>query len=136
MRRHWLNSRLGIKFVAVGLFAIAVAAPLIILQDIWFISTGARPTLWLYDEVLCYALAAVATAHLIASFFVLRPGLPKYVAVIVALSFASYVVQPFLPIHNYKHMALLSIIRTVGLCTLLSIAWEYQSDLKAKKLAR
>ena len=136
MRRNWLNTRFGINFVAIGLVAVCVGVALVVFEDIWFVATGASPAMWLYDKVLCYLAAAVAAVFSVLSFFVLRPGLPKYVAVILAISFASYVVQPLLPVHGYRQVEVLCIARTVGFCSLLLLAREYRLDLKAGKVAR
>ena len=136
MRRNWLNTRFGIDFVAIGLVAVCVGVALVVFQDIWFVATGAWPAMWLYDKVLSYLAAAVATVFSLVNFFVFRPGLPKYVAVILAVSFASYVVQSLLPIHIYWEVAVFCIARTVGFCTLLLLARAYFLDRKAGKVAR
>ena len=128
--------RYGIDFAAIGLFAVCVGVVLVVFHDVWFIVTGAAPAMWLYDKVLSYLAAAVAAVFLIASFFTFRPGLPKYVAVILAISFASYVVQPLLPVHGYRQAAVLCIARTVGFGSLLLLMREYLFDLKAGKVAR
>ena len=131
MRRDSLNMRLGIDFAAIGLLAVCVGVALVVFDDIWFIATGAAPAMWLYDKVLSYLAAAVAAVFLVASFFIFRPGQPKYVAVILATSFASYVVQPLLPVHGYRQIAALCVARTVGFCTLLLLVRQYR-HLKGK----
>ena len=136
MGRGWLNTRFGIDFVAIGLFAVCVGVILVVLQDIWFVATGASPAMWIYDKVLSYLAAAIGAAFSVVSFFVFRSGLPKYVAVILAVSFASYVVQPFLPVHGYRQIEVLCIARTVGFCSLTLLAREYILDLKTRKIAR
>ncbi len=136
MRRDWLNMRFGIEFAAIGLVAVCVGVALVVFHDIWFMATGASPAIWLYDKVLTYLTAAVAAAFSVASFFVFRPGLAKYVAVILAISFALYVVQPLLPVHGYRQVAILCVARTVGFCSLLLLVREYVVALMAGKVAR
>ena len=136
MRCDWLNTRFGIDFVAIGIVAVLVGGALVLYQDIWFVATGASPTLWQYDKVLSYLAAGVASVFLVVNFFVFRRGLPKCVAIALALSFASYVVQPLLPVHVYREVAMLCVARIVGCCALLLLAREYSLDLKARKVAR
>lgn len=136
MRRDWLNTRFGINFAAIGIVAVLLGGVLVALQDIWFVATGASPTLWLYDKVSSYLAAGVAAVFSAVNFFVFRPGLPKFVAVVLAISFASYVAQPLVPIHVYREVAALCIARTAGLCTLLLLARIYFLDLKAGKAAQ
>jgi hypothetical protein len=135
MKRHWLNTRFGIDFVAIGLVAVCVGVALVVFQDIWFVTTGSSPAMFLYDKGLSYLAASVATVFSVVSFFVFRPGLPKYVAVTLAISFASYVLQPLLPLHGYRPVETLCIARTVGLCSLLLLAREYLVYLNAGKAA-
>ena len=135
MRRDWLNTRFGIDFAAIGLVAVCVGVALVVFQDTWFVATGALPAMWPYDKALSYLAAAVAAAFLVATFFIFRPGLPKYMAVVLAISFASYVVQPLLPVHGYRQVAVLCIARTVGFCSLLLLEREYLLALKAGKVA-
>ncbi len=134
-RRGWLNMRFGIDFAAIGLVAVCVGAALVVFQDTWFVATGALPAVWPYDNALSYLAAAVATVFLAATFFAFRPGLPKYVVAILAISFASYVAQPLLPVHGYRQAAVLCIARTAGFCSLLLLVREYFLDLKARKAA-
>jgi hypothetical protein len=136
MRRHWLSTRFGIDFVAIGLVAVCVGVVLVVFQDVWFVANGASPAMFLYDKGLSYLAAAVATVFSVVSFFVFRPGLPKYVAVTLAVSFASYVVQPLLPVHGYRQVEVLCIARTVGFCSLLLLARVYLLDVKTRKVAR
>jgi hypothetical protein len=130
MRRDWLNMRFGIDFAAIGLFAVCVGIVLVVFHDIWFMVTGAAPAMWLYDKVLSYLAAAVAAVFLVASFFIFRPGLPKYVAVILTISFASYVVQPLLPVHSYRQVAALCVARIVGFCTLLLLVRKSPDEVR------
>jgi hypothetical protein len=136
MRRYWLNTRFGINFVAVGLVAVWVAAAVIVVQDVWFLSTGTWPKLPLHREVLYELLAAVAAAFSITSFFVLRPGLPKIAAVVLTISYASYVIQSFAPIHGHDHLVVLCVSRMFGFCTLLLLIRRYFLDLKAERITR
>jgi hypothetical protein len=133
MRHNWLNTPFGIDFVAIGLVAVCVGVPLVVIQDIWFVATGAAPTLWPYDKVLSYLAAVVAAVFSVVNFFVFRRGLPKNVAVILAISLASYVAQPFLPVHGYRQVAVLCVARIVGGCTLLLLVRKYCLDLRAEK---
>jgi ABC-type enterochelin transport system permease subunit len=134
MKRDWLNMRRGIDFAAIGLLAVCVGVALVVFQDIWFVATGTPPAMWLYHRLLSYLAAAVGSVFSVASFFVFRPGLPKYVAAILAISFALYVLQPLLPVHGYREVAFLCIVRTVGFCSLLLLVREYLRDLKAGKV--
>ncbi len=136
MTREWLKTRFGIDFVAIGLIAVCVTAPIILFHDMWFVATGEWPTLWLYDRVLLYVLTSAAAVFSAASVFVFRPGLPRYVAGIVAISFASYVVQPLVPIHGHVQASAVCIARAVGLCTILLLVQSYVTDLKAGTVAR
>lgn len=136
MRREWLNMRYGINFAAIGLVAVCIGVALVVFHDIWFMVTGAAPEMWLFDMALSYLAAAIAAVFLVASFFIFRPGLSKYVAVILAISFASYVVQPVLPVHGYRQLVVLCIARTIGFCSLLLLAREYFLDLKVRTVSR
>ena len=134
MQPNWLLTPRGTWCVAIGLVAICVGAPLIIIQDVGFLTSGAWPKLWLYDKVLIYASALVATLFCITSFSVFRSGLPKFVAAAVAASFASFVVQPFASIRGHEQLAAISIGRIIGLCSLLLLVRRYVSDVKAGKV--
>jgi len=123
--------RFGINFVAVGLVAASVAIPVIMVLDIWFLVTGVWPKLSLHREVLYHLLATVAAVFSAGSFFVFRPGLPKFVTVVLAISFGSYVVQPFVPIHGNQQQTVLCVARILGFCTLLLLVCRYFLDLKA-----
>ena len=136
MKPDLLKTRFGINFVAVGLVAALFAIPVIMVQDIWFLVTGVWPKYPLHREVLYYLLAAVAAVFSAGSFFVFRPGLPKFVTVVLAVSFGSYLAQPFVPIHGNQQQTVLCIARILGFCTLLLLAWRYFSDLKAERDAR
>jgi hypothetical protein len=136
MRRHWLSTRFGIDFVAIGLVAVCVGIALVVFQDVWFVANGASPAMFPYDKGLSYLAAAVATVFSFVSLFVSRSGLPKYVAVTLAISFASYVVQPLLPVHGYRPIEVLCIARTVGFSSVLLLAWEYLLNLKTRKVGR
>jgi CBS domain containing-hemolysin-like protein len=131
MRLNWLNRRFGTDFVAIGIVAVCVGVFLVVFHDFWFLATGEPPAIWLYDKVLSYLAAAVAAVFLTASFFIFRPGLPKYIAVILTISSASYVVQPLLPVHGYRQIAVLCVARTVAFCTLLLLMRRYRLDMKA-----
>jgi hypothetical protein len=135
MTLDWLHSRFGINFVAIGLVAALVVIAVIVFQDVSFLVTGVWPKLPWYREVLYHLLAAVAAIFSAVSFFVFRPGLPRFVAVVVAISFGSYVVQPFVDIHSHQLTAL-CIARILGLCTLLLLVRTYLVDLKAGRVAR
>lgn len=134
MQRNWLLTPRGTWFVAIGLVAICVGAPLIIIQDVGFLTSGAWPKLWLYDKVLIYVSALVATLFCVATFSIFRSGLPKFVTVVVAVSFGSYVVQPFAPIHGHEQLAAISIGRIIGLCSLLLLVRRYVLDVKAGRV--
>ncbi|HUA99575.1 MAG TPA: hypothetical protein VMA34_14690 [Terracidiphilus sp.] len=136
MKRDWFNMRFGIDFAAVGLLAVCVGAALVVFHDIWFVAAGAPPAMWLYDEVLSYLAAAAAAIFSVACFFVFRRGFPKYVAIVLAVSFASYVAQPLLPLHSYRQAAVLCTGRTLGLSSLPLLAWKYILDRRAGKVAR
>lgn len=135
MTRDWLHSRFGINFVAVGLVAVVVSVAVILPQDISLLSTGVWLKLPWYREVSYHLLAAVAAIFAAASFFVFRPGSPRFVAVIVGISFSSYVVQPFVKIRSHQ-LSVLCLARTLGLCTLLLLVLTYIVDLKAGRVAR
>jgi hypothetical protein len=135
MRRDWLNTEFGMNFAAIGLVSVCVALPCIIIQDIWFVATGVSTTLWAFDEVVFDLAAGVAAVFWVINIFVFRPGLPKYVAVVLVISFASYVFQPLLPLHAYREVAVLCIARTIGCLTILLLAWVYHRDLKAGKVS-
>ncbi|HEV2116799.1 MAG TPA: hypothetical protein VGR48_12275 [Terriglobales bacterium] len=132
MQRNWLLTARGTWFVAIGIVAISCGAALIIIQDVGFLMSGAWPKLWLYDEVLIYVSASVAALFCIASFSILRSGLAKFVTVVVAVSFASYVVQPFTPIHGHEQLTAISISRVIGLCTLLLLVLRYSRPERSK----
>lgn len=136
MRRDWLNMRFGVDFAAIGLLALCIGIALIAFHDIWFIATGAAPAIWTFDKVLSYLAAAVAAVFAAASFFIFRPGLAKYVAVILAMSFASYLVQPLLPVHGYRAIKIISVARTIGFCSLLPLVRRYLFDLRGQRLVR
>ena len=135
MQFDWLRSRFGINFVAVGIVAAVIAAAAIAFQDISFLLSGVWPTLPWYREVLYHLLAAIAAIFFAVSFFVFRPGLPKFVAVIVAMSFSSYVIQPFTYVHSHQLTAL-CVARLLGLCTLLLLMQTYVADIKSGRVVR
>jgi hypothetical protein len=135
MRLGWLHSRFGINFVAVGIVATIVAAGVIGVQDIWFLVTGLWLRLPWYREVLYCLLAAVAAIFTAVNVFVFRPGLPRFVAVVVAICFASYVVQPFAQV-SLPHLTAICSGRILGFCTLLLLVRTYFVDLKAGRVAR
>lgn len=134
MQPNWLLTPRGTRCVAIGLVAICVGAPLIVIRDVGFLTSGAWPKWWLYDRVLIYASALVATLFCITSFSIFRSGLPKFVAAVVAVSFASYVAQPFVPLHGHEQLAAISIGRIIGLCSLLLLVRRYVLDVKAGKV--
>jgi hypothetical protein len=125
-----MNSRFGITFVAVGLVAALVAVAVIVTQDVSFLVTGVWPKLPWYREVLYHLLAAVAAVFSAVNFFVFRLGLPRFVAVVVAVSFGSYVVQSFANFHSLQLTAL-CVVRILGFCTLLLLVRTYREDLRA-----
>jgi hypothetical protein len=88
-----------------------------------------------YREVLNHLLAAIAAVFSAGSFFVFRPGLARVVAVVVAISFGSYVVQPFVTVHSHQ-LAALCVARSLGFCTPLLLVRAYFVDLKAGRVAR
>jgi hypothetical protein len=79
MTRDWLYSRFGINFVAVGLVAALVVVAVIVIQDVSFLVTGLWPKLPWYRDVLYHLLAAVAAIFSVVSFFIFRPGMPRFV---------------------------------------------------------
>jgi hypothetical protein len=134
MTPGWLSSRFGIDFVAVGLVATLVAAAVIVLQDVSYLVLGVWPQLPWYREVLYHLLAAVAAIFWVVSFFVFRPGSPRFVAVVAVISFGTYVLQPFADIHSHQLTAL-CLARTLGFCTLILPVRTYLVDLKAGRVA-
>lgn len=135
MTRDWLYSRFGINFVAVGLVAGLIVVAVIVIQDISFLVTGVWPKLPWYREVLYHLLAAVAAVFSIVSFFIFRPGLPRIVALVVAISFGSYVLQPFATFHSHQLTAL-CVARILGFCTLLLLLRTYFVELRTGRVAR
>jgi hypothetical protein len=135
MTLDWLHSRFGINFVAIGLVATVVAAAVVALQDVSFLVTGVWPRLPLYREVLYHLLATVAAIFSAVSYFVFRPGLPRFVAVVVAMSYGSYAVQPLADIHS-NQLTVLCLARLLGLCSLLLLVRTYLVDIKAGRAAR
>jgi hypothetical protein len=135
MTRNWLASRFGINSVAFGIVAALIVVVVIVWRDVLFLITGAWPKLSWYREVLYHLLAAVAALFFGVSFFFFRPGLPRFVAVVVAISFASYVVQPFAAIPS-QPLTALCVARIVGFCTLLMLLRVYFVDLRAGRVAR
>ena len=121
--------------MAIGLVATLVAAAVIALQDVSFLVTGVWPRLPWYREVLYHMLAAVAAIFSAVSFFVFRPGLPRFAAVVVAMSYGSYVVQPLADIHTHQ-LTVLCLARLLGLCSLLLLVRTYLVDIKAGRVAR
>jgi hypothetical protein len=135
MTRNWLNSRFGINFVAIGLVGGLVAIAVIAVQDVSFLFSGMWPKLPWYREALYYSLSTVAAVFWAVNFFVFRSGLPRVVAIIVAISFGSYLVQPFADIHSHQLTAL-CLARILGFCTPLLLMRTYVVDLKAGRVAR
>jgi hypothetical protein len=135
-KRSWLVTGFGIDFVAVGILGVWFGAPLIAFHDIWFLATGTPPAMFPYDKALTYLAAAVAAVFSCVNLFVFRPGLPKYVTVILAILFGSYVVQPLLPVRTYPGIAAICICRIVGFCTLLLLVRASVIHLRAGKTAR
>jgi hypothetical protein len=135
MTRAWLYSRFGINFVAVGLVAAFFAVTVIMIQDASFLVTGVWPKLPWYREVLYDLLAAIASVFSASSVFIFHPGLPRFVAAVVAISFGSYVVQPFVIVHHSQLTAICA-ARVLGFCTLLLLAWVYFANLKAGRVER
>lgn len=135
MTLDWLHSRFGINFVAIGLVAAVVAVAVVAFEDVLFLVTGVWPKLPWYREVFYHLLAAIAAIFLGVSFFTFRPGLPRFVAVVVAMSYGSYVVQPFADIHSHQ-LIVLCLARLLGFCTLLLLVRTYLVDMKAGRVVR
>ncbi len=135
MTIDWLRSRFGINFVAVGIVAALVVVAVIAFQDVSFLVTGVWLKLPWYREVLYHLLAAVVAIFFAVSFFVFRPGMPRFVAVVVAISYVSYVVQPFADVHSHQ-LTTLCLARLLGFCTLLLLVRAYLVDIKAARVGR
>lgn len=136
MKRDSLNTPFGINFVAIGIVAVLNAVLVVVFHDIYFLATGATGKVWLPDQVLAYALVTVAAIFSIANIFILRRGLPKYVAGILAASLTSLLVQPLLPLHSYRQVALLCGARIIGCSSILLLAGTYVLDRRAERAAR
>src|SRR5215470_5149464 len=95
MTPHLLDSKFGINFVGVGLVATAISVPVVVFQDVSFLLTGVWPKLVWCPEAYFYLIAAAAGIFWAVSSFSFRSGSPRFVAVIVAVSLASFVVQVF-----------------------------------------
>jgi len=129
-----MDSRFGINFVAMGVVGTFAAVPVIALQDVLFLVTGAWPNLPVHREVLYQSFAALAAVFWAVHILVFRPGLPRFVSVVAAISFVSYVVQPHVHIH-FHLLAALCGARILGLCTLLLLAGKYLVDRKTANSA-
>ena len=79
----------------------------------------------LRHEVQSALLAGVAALFSVANFFVFRPGLPKAVTLILAVSFGSYVIQWFSPVHDQR-LTFLCVARLIGFSSLALLLWEEQ----------
>jgi hypothetical protein len=134
-RRSWLASRFGINFVAVGIVATFLAVAVIEAQDVSFCVTGAWPKMPWYRDILYQLFAGVAAIFWGVNSFFFRSKLPRFAAVIIAMSFGSYIVQPFHNIPSHQLTAL-CLARLLGFCGLLLLARTYIVDLKAGRVAR
>jgi hypothetical protein len=134
VKRHWLNSRFGIDFLAVGVVASIFTGLFIVAQDAVFLVTGAWPKLPSYRLVVLIPLAGVASIFWAVTFFIFRPGWPKVVAAALAISFGSYLVQHFVPILPAQLTAL-CIARVLVFCTPLLLVRAYYAERKAKGVA-
>jgi hypothetical protein len=135
MNPAWLNSRFGMNFVAIGLVASLVAIPVIAFQDVLFLVTGVWPGLPWYRELLYLLLAAAAAVFWATHVFVFRPRSPRFLAIVLAISFGSYIVQPFANIQPHL-LTELCLARILGFCTLLLLVRTYWVDLRAGRVAR
>lgn len=136
MTRHWLYSRFGINFVAGGLVASIFACLVVVVQDAVLLVTGVWPKLPLHREIEILAFAGVASVFWTVTTFIFRPGWPKFASGALAISFGSYVVQPFVPIPPAQLTAF-CIARVLAMCTpLLFLARAYFADHKVRRPVR
>jgi hypothetical protein len=133
MTFHWLDSRFGINFLGVGLVATPIAVAIVVFQDVSLLLTGLWPKLSWCPEAYLHLVAAAAAIFWAVSFFAFRSRSPRFVAVVVALSLASYVVQPFTDFH-FNQLKAISLARVLGLCTLLLLARTYTLELKTGRV--
>jgi len=134
MRLAWLNTRFGVNFVAAGLVTTLVTIPLIMVQDISFLVTGTWSKFFLLRQSLYILYAATAAVFCAVNFLTFRPGLPKFVTALLAISFASYVVQPFVPVHQHW-LSGVCIGRILGFCSILLLVRTYLLEVKVKPVA-
>lgn len=131
MKRDWMHTRFGINAVGIGVVAVCVGVAFVLFHDVYLLAAGTPPEMWRYDRVLSDLAAGVGALFSIVSFFVFRPGLPRCVAAILAISLASYVFQPLLPVHGFRTDVVLCVARIAGCSSLLLLAHAYVRDLKA-----
>lgn len=97
MKRDWLNSKVGINIVAIGIVATMLSLAVFMIEDVSILLTGnlfafRTPRLAFYS--LAAALAALFCGLTI---FISRPGLPRIIIGLLAVSMASHATEHLVP---------------------------------------
>ena len=93
MKQDWLNSKLGINIVAIGIVATILSLAVFTVEDISILFTG-NPFAFRTPRLAFYSLAAAVAALFCGlTIFISRAGLPRIIITLLAVSMASHATE-------------------------------------------
>lgn len=95
MKQDWLKSEIGINIVAIGIAATMISLMVFTVEDVSILLTGNLFAFRTFRIAFYSLTAALATLFCGLTIFIVRPGLPRIVIGLLALSMASHAIEHF-----------------------------------------
>jgi|HubBroStandDraft_4_1064222.scaffolds.fasta_scaffold611994_1 hypothetical protein len=98
MKQDWLNNKTGINIVAIGIVATMLSLAVFTVEDVSILFTGKLVALRTPRLAFFSLVAALAALFCGLTIFTSRPGLPRIVIGLLAVSMASHAIEHLLSI--------------------------------------
>jgi hypothetical protein len=121
MKQGWLNSKIGINIVAIGIVATMLSLAVFTVEDVAILFTG---NLFAFrtPRLAFYSLAAAVAALFCGlTIFIFRPGLPRIIISLLAVSMASHATEHLVPIASTPLKVIAALRIVVSLLVIVPI---------------
>jgi len=126
MRRGWLGTSIGLNVVAIGIVASTLSVVMFTIQDLLTLLTGKFAAFHGPKGIWYVALAVLAALFCAMNVFVLRPGLPRFLAALLSITMASHVLEQFVALPT-QQLKLAAICRSFVLAVVILLFWRFRS---------
>jgi hypothetical protein len=122
-RLNRLGTSTGLNVVAIGIVASALSLVMFTIQDLLTLLTGKFVAFHGPKGIWYVVLAILAALFCAMNVFVLRPGLPRFLAVLLSITMASHVLEQFVALPA-QQLKLAAICRSFVVAVVILLFWR------------